>query len=252
MIDYRPLIHYGTPEVIQTYPSSFQASLHRVMDLQRVAHLRGTSHRVLFVYGSLMISDLLHDVFIDDREWIFHSEIVKYCMCPARIRGYSRFAVHGMDEPVMIKAEKNAPAYTHGMLIFGLTEDHFRILDRYLSRGFKLEEVPARVNLKASTTDFPVSAYVWPEAETQLAPANSVRINREVEWTVERFWKESMACRIWRDSMEAARRKIAELQLEQAAEQYSMAPATDFERYWMDWTAPQGPLILGDNDPFWF
>lgn len=225
-IDYRPLAPYGLPETIRTYPASFQASLHRVMDLERFRYLQNKSQHVLFVYGSLMISDLYQDVFKDTKEWIFYSDVVKCCMCPATVRGYSRFAVHGSDEPVMMKAERNSPAKVHGMLIFGLTQGDFCILNRYLSRGFIHEGVTAHVNLKkGSTVDTPVLAYVWPQSGTPLRSANRARINQDVKWSVEDFWNRSMICQVYRTI--AGQNQVAES--EQAAEQYSMSTAHDFD-----------------------
>ena len=200
-INYGPLAPYGSAETIESYPPSFQASLHRVMDFQRTEFLKANSYRVLFVYGSLMISDLWHDVFVKTTEWVFHNEIVKKCMCPAKVPGYSRFSVLGSDEPVMMKAEKNASVSTHGMLIFGLNAEDFRVLDRYLADGFVQEDVSAYVNLKSSTTNFEVSAYVWPRDETRVKGGKTVRIHQGVEWTVERFWAESRLCRIYRETV---------------------------------------------------
>lgn len=205
-INYGPLAPYGSAETIQTYPLSFQASLHRVPDFQRIEYLKASSHRVLFVYGSLMISDLFHDVFEHPIEWIFHNEVAKKCMCPAKVPGYSRFAVHGSDEPVMLKAEKSASSvYTNGMLIFGLNAHDFQILDRYLAHGFVREQVSAYVNLRSSSTNFEAEAYVWPKYEAVIkakgGSSRQVRIDEGSEWTVARFWAQGKLCRIWREAV---------------------------------------------------
>ena len=223
-INYGPLAPYGSAETIKSYPPSFQASLHRVVDFQKIEWLKLESRRVLFVYGSLMMSDLWHDVFEKTSEWIFHSEIVKKCMCPAKVPGYSRFSVQGSDEPVMMKAEKGASVSTHGMLIFGLTDENFRVLDRYLADGFVQEEVSAYVNLKSSSTNFQVSTYVWPRETTAQqfnegrGRGKTIRIDQDVEWTVARFWAESRLCRIWREAVVEQERLLAK-----AAERHSMA-----------------------------
>ena len=218
-INYGLLVPYGSAETIQDYPPSFQASLHRVMDFQKTEYLKANSHRVLFVYGSLMMSDLWHDVFEKTTEWIFHNEIVKKCMCPAKVPGYSRFSVRGSDEPVMIKAEKSASVSTHGMLIFGLTAENFRVLDRYLADGFVLEDVSAYVNLKSSSTNFQVSSYVWPRGSSSSSGRGSktVRVDHDVEWTVARFWNESRLCRIWREAVMERKRLLAEASAEEEA-----------------------------------
>ena len=202
-ISYGPLAPYGSAETIQSYPPSFQASLHRVMDFAKIQHLQSLSHRVLFVYGSLMMSDLSHDIFETPSEWIFFDKIIKQCMCPARVPGYSRFAVHRSDEAVMMKADKGPMAVsTHGMLIFGLKDKHFRVLDRYLARGFVQEEVLAYVHLKSSSINFPVSAYVWPRPEMRPKGVKShVQINEGVEWSVPRFWHTSRLCHAFRATM---------------------------------------------------
>ncbi|KAL8794601.1 MAG: hypothetical protein Q9195_002797 [Heterodermia aff. obscurata] len=217
-INYGPLAPYGSPETIQTYPPSFQASLHRVMDFQKIEHLKSTSHRVLFVYGSLMISDLWHDVFETPTEWIFHNEIVKKCMCPAKVPGYSRFALRGAsDEPVMVKADKSASSvWTHGMLIFGLSAADFRVLDRYLAEGFVREQVSAYVTLKSSSANFEVEAYAWPR-EPETRGTGRRRGSREEEWSVERFWAESRLCRIYRETVEEQQHGLLLVKAQQAA-----------------------------------
>ena len=218
-INYGPLAPYGSAETIESYPPSFQASLHRVVDFHKIEWLKLASRRVLFVYGSLMMSDLWHDVFEKTSEWIFHSEIVKKCMCPAKVPGYSRFSVQGSDEPVMMKAEKSASVSTHGMLIFGLSDENFRVLDRYLADGFVQEEVSAYVNLKSSSTNFQVSTYVWPRDATVGRRGKTIRIDQDVEWTVARFWAESRLCRIWREAV----MERESLLVKAAAERHSMA-----------------------------
>ena len=207
-INYVPLTPYGSASTIQTYPPSLQASLHRVPDFQRIESLKAASHRVLFVYGSLMFSDLFHDVFDHPTEWIFHNELAKKSMCPAKVPGYARFAVRGCDEPVMLKAEKsNSAVCTHGMLIFGLGTHDFEILDRYRANGFVREQVSAYVNLRSSSTNFEVEAYVWPRWETVMrgkgGSSTEVRIEEggEDQWSVERFWAQGKLCRIWREAV---------------------------------------------------
>ena len=201
-ISYGPLAPYGSVETIKGYPPSFQASLHRVMDFQKVEWLKNISHRVLFVYGSLMMSDLWHDIFEEPTESIFLNEIVKKCMCPARVPGYARYSVERSDEAVMMRADKNVSVSTHGMLIFGLDRAHFRILDRYFARGFVQDQVSAYVTLKSSSTNFEVSAYVWPRPETRPKGVKSrVHIDKSVEWSVARFWHTSKLCRVFRATM---------------------------------------------------
>lgn len=107
------------------------------MNFRKIMWAQGFPLYVLFVYGSLMISDFYYDFFESPTEWSFDSEVVRCCMCPvmcpAKVQGYACFAVHDSQEPVMMKANYKV---THGMLIFGLTVEGIRILDRYLSRGF--------------------------------------------------------------------------------------------------------------------
>ena len=112
----------------------------------------------------------------------------------------------------MMKAEKSASVCVHGMLIFGLGEGDFGVLDRYRAQGFVREQVNAYVHLKASSINFEVEAYVWPREETTVmggegrgrgrgSGSGRGGIDRGLEWTVERFWDESRLGRIYREAV---------------------------------------------------
>ena len=197
--DLQLLDPYGSPETIREYPPAFQEALRPRVDQSSIERLKDKYPEPLFVYGSLMIPELSHDVSVPyPDESIFLDPVVKHNMCPASVRGYRRLAIHKSDnyqseEPIMVNST-SGKGPVHGMLIFGLRDEHIRILDRYLLQWFVKEEVQARINVMAmeGILDITARAYVWPRGNAQDT------INHGVELTVERFWEESEVCRLWR------------------------------------------------------
>lgn len=190
--DHTLLDHYGSQEAMQQYPPLFQTALRPRVHRPSIESLLRLSSQILFVYGSLMISELMHDAFNDDiSKSIFLDPIVQHSMCPASVGGYQRYAVNGDDEPIM----KKARGEVHGMLIFGLTADNFRVLDDYyLSRGFENKEVRAKINLTdGGSYGITPRAYVWPQRGADT------NINHGLNWTVARFWEMSRVCNLWRN-----------------------------------------------------
>ena len=202
-IDYKPLKAYGFEEEILTYPHTFQASLHRYIHSCRLENLQLSSYRLLFVYGSLMISCLNHDIFRGPEESPFCWDIVFKCMVPAYLNDYRRYKVRDSDEPAALQSYRKANGgRIHGMIIFGLASWHFEILDRYLERGFIRQEVSVQVPLqKGHLATKLAQAYVIPQrgAMKEVAAKHNLITDTDDPWTVPGFWKTSKICREWRE-----------------------------------------------------
>ena len=202
-VNYKVLKAYGSEADILTYPYTFQASLHRFIHTHRVHNLHSKSFQILFVYGSLMMSCLKHEIFRSAAESPFRLDIVSKCMVPAYLNDYQRFKVRGSDEPAALRSyRKTNGGRVNGMIIFGLSSSHFETLDRYLEQGFVRQEVPVQIPLqKGHLATKLVQTYVLPQQGVlkDMVARHNLITDRNDPWTVAGFWKMSRVCREWRE-----------------------------------------------------
>jgi hypothetical protein len=195
-IDYGHLTAYGSAEAIASYPPTFQASLQRTMQNIAMYEFRRTqSHALVFVYGSLMISCLNHDIF-NGRVSPFTIDEVSQCMVAASVTGFRRYRVHGSHEPVALGTGKEKDVI-HGMLIFNLSDEDCRNLDRYTGRGYVRSRVRFCVKLKTGHTNGYARIYCAPDSKF-LDCSSRGEIMVDEPWTVEDFWENSPSCMEWR------------------------------------------------------
>ena len=135
-------------------------------------------------------------------------------MCTAKVHEYARLAIDGSHEPIMTHRKRDD--CVSGMLIWGLTDEHHRTLDRYKSEEFVKQHINlphpfAKQEVNASiiviNKEIPVTAqaYVWP---------HSVYGNKgksDVMWTVDGFWQNAPVCRGWRETMDEFSETLDEL-----------------------------------------
>jgi len=195
-IDYGHLTAYGSAESIASYPPTFQASLQRTMQNIAMYEFRRTqSHALVFVYGSLMISCLNHDIF-NGRVSPFTTDEVSQCMVAASVTGFRRYRVRGSHEPVALGTGKEKDVI-HGMLIFNLSDEDCRSLDRYTGRGYVRSRVRFCVKLKTGHTNGYARIYCAPD-DKFFDCSSRGEIMVDEPWTVEDFWENSPSCMEWR------------------------------------------------------
>ena len=199
--------HYGSPATIQASPASYQAALRLKMSRLYLPALTDLCPKPLFVYGSLMMSELMNWLYLDGSEHIFVNQThpgVKIYTCAAELPEYARLAIDGSHEPIM--THRNFEDCVHGMLIWGLTDEHYRILDRYeddefvkqrisLPQRFEKVEVKPSVTLPNSKKAVTAQAYVWPNK------CYDKKGKSDLKWTVDEFWQEAPSCQAWRVAM---------------------------------------------------
>ncbi len=195
-IDYGHLTAYGSAESIASYPPTFQASLQRTMqNIAMYEFRRSQSHALVFVYGSLMISCLKHDIF-NGRVSPFTVDVVSQCMVAASVTGFRRYRVRGSHEPVALGTGKEKDVI-HGMLIFNLSDEDCRNLDRYTGRGYVRSPARFCVKLKTGHTNGYARIYCAPD-DKFLDCSSRGEIMFDEPWTVEDFWENSLSCMEWR------------------------------------------------------
>ena len=194
--------------MVKTYPSRYQAAIRLKLSALKLKGLKDLCPKPLFVYGSLMMLQLGNDVYLEESESLFlrhlYSE-VKIYMCPAKAPEYARLSINRSHEPIMM--HRKIGDCVSGMLIWGLSDESYRILDRYLSndfvkqhielpQAFVKQDVQASVKVGYEDLVITAQAYVWP---------HGVYDNRgkpDVEWTVEGFWQKAPVCQSWRETMD--------------------------------------------------
>lgn len=195
-ISYGHLKAYGSAGAIASYPPTFQASLQRTMQNMRMYEFRRSqSHDLVFVYGSLMISCLEHEIF-SGRVSPFTINEVSQCMVAASVTGFARYRVRGSHEPIALETGKEKDVI-HGMLILNLSAEHCRSLDRYTGRGYVRSPARFCVKLKTGHTNGIARIYCAPD-DNFLDSSTGGNIMVNEPWTVEAFWENSPNCREWR------------------------------------------------------
>lgn len=196
-IDYGHLTAYGSVEAIASYPPTFQASLLRTMQNMKIYDFRRTqSHDLVFVYGSLMISCLEHDIF-NGRVSPFTTKEVSQCMVAASVGGFKLYRVRGSHEPVALGTGKDKDVI-HGILIFNLSKEECCNLDRYAGWGYVRSPAKFCVKLKSGHTNGYARIYCAPN-DRFLDYRSGGGIVFDEPWTVEDFWKKGQSCIQWRE-----------------------------------------------------
>lgn len=155
-----------------------------------------------------MMTDLWHDVFLEASEHVFirHPDLApKIYICPAKVSEYARLAIDGFHEPIM--TDGKIGDCVHGMLIWGLNDEDYSILNRYedeqfvkqhikLPYPFEKRDVQASIKLTIGDDTLTAQAYVWPHTLCDNGGKS------DVKWTVDGFWRKAPVCQNWREPMD--------------------------------------------------